>query len=972
MANSTTEISVSPATGLALNGLFELFLQQPNVAVAVYTFVAIAQIAPQHLPTYVAAAAMVENYFQEPLADDPSEASKSSGDDNDAQHDPRNPSAPKHSQTSQSFADYITLKYDQYRRLVALPKANAWLIGSLTWIPLILFSIHGNCIQAHARRQRYFNLIVGFAYAAVVACLAASDRPWELLRSLWDSLYFLIIYWRFKFTGKYAQALTTGWSWIEWDTDYSKKRVITSAIIAILAQTPLLIVVISTALEDFMYHCIVDPTHMRARIANATFNAIRLPHSLCLMILQIWLYVNGLAEQFINRWSLVENILVCINTAIAFGGVFYVPNAFVSLAIPSLIVAGSLCYLYKERVARCMTMLRNATSRSIASTVHAIAAFIDSVKGWLIFYAFIVYGINVPVALNLISRDDYTVAKLWSSITTFRWLQVNDLTTNVDLQKQWSQVKLVVSTSLATFLDMCHDAKACFDYVCSYMCWASPSPRESWEAICSYTIYPIASVFGWLWAIIKTSSTQYITEASAYYENFANPSESLHSAANQSTNASSDTLSEGLQSAPPQSNFAFFSALCACSSKLLNCLATIIGYASEVFGIVFHANSCPGNTASELFWSKTFVIISTAIVTCVCVAQYTLHPHLTTQRFIVVYYLTMGLGYLYTLECIHDVKAAVYTVLIVFPLSSFMFNSDLSMDSVRHGFCGIIGFSYAIYATVNAACTKVTDAVMGGNGDNDWIDNPQLPAVWFSTNFDIWATDSDNEGDEEDLSAPLNVPSSALAPSTAAIEEQQPVDSTPVAEKPSPRKSKGSQLNKRRYVRKHKMKRKDARLERAITTTNVLVKGSREFGPRPAFNESVESSSSIPDETTENNTNSSPDAVKTDILEQLSSQLEVPTQEHPATNALIAESSGSPSRPVADETVEPSLAPSTRTAEFITDALPAEVETVLLAHPSDQSEVPTQEPAATNVPVQDTLEAEPSSLDDEASEPSCI
>ncbi|KAH3943311.1 hypothetical protein HBH53_176240 [Parastagonospora nodorum] len=950
MANSTAEISVSPATGLALYGLFELFLRQPNAAVAVYAFVAITQIAPQHLPAYDAAAAMVGNYFQEPHADDPSQASKSSGDDNGAQHNPRNPSSPERSQASQSFADYTTLKYDQYRKLVALSKANAWLIGSLTWIPLILFFIHGNYIQAHALRQRYFKLILGFAYAAVVAYLAASDRPWE-------PLYMLIIYWRFEFTGKYAQALITGWSWIEWYTNHSKKRVITSAIIAILIQTPLLVVVISTALGDFMCHCIRDPTYMRARIANATFNAIRLPHSLCLMILQIWLHVNGLAEHFINRWSLVENILIWINTAIGFGGIFYAPDAFVSLVIQSLIFVGSLRYLYKERVARYMTMLRNATSRSIASAVHAIAAFIDSVKGWLIFYAFIVYSIKVPVALNLIPRNHYSVTHLWNSILTFRWPQVNDLITNEDLRNQWSQVKLAVSISLASFLDMRHDAKACFDYVYSYMSWVSPSPRESWEAICSYTLYPVASVFGWVWAMIKTSSTQYITEASAYYGGFASPGESLKFAANQSINASSNALSEDLRSAPSQSNFAFFSALSTYSKKLLNCLATIIGYASQIFEIVFHANSCPRNTTSELFWSKTFVIMSTAIVTCACVAQYKLYAHPTGQRFIIVYYLTVGLGYLYTLECTQDVKAAVCTVLIVSPLPCFMFSPDLIMDSVRRGLHGIIGFSYAIYATVDAACTKVMDAVVGGNGDNDWTGDPQLPAVWFPTNLDTWATDSDDSSDEEDLLAPSSVPSSVLAPATVAVEEQKPVDRTPVAQNSSAQKSKTTavRVNKARYVRKHKDQRKQKSLERASAATNALVKASREFGPRPVFNESVESSSSIPDETTKNTTTSSPDAVEAEILEQPSSQLEVPTREHPATNGLIAKSSGSALGPVADETIDPSLALPVRTAEFITDSLPTEVETVLLAQPSDQSDIEGIEDA----PPESTTQVKP-------------
>ncbi|EAT86621.2 hypothetical protein SNOG_05557 [Parastagonospora nodorum SN15] len=746
-----------------------------------------------------------ETTSQEPHADDPSQASKSSGDDNGAQHNPRNPSSPERSQASQSFADYTTLKYDQYRKLVALSKANAWLIGPLTWIPLILFFIHGNYIQAHALRQRYFKLILGFAYAAVVAYLAASDRPWE-------PLYMLIIYWRFEFTGKY---------------------------------TPLLVVVISTALGDFMCHCIRDPTYMRARIANATFNAIRLPHSLCLMILQIWLHVNGLAEHFINRWSLVENILIWINTAIGFGGIFYAPDAFVSLVIQSLIFVGSLRYLYKERVARYMTMLRNATSRSIASAVHAIAAFIDSVKGWLIFYAFIVY----------------------------------------------------ISISLASFLDMRHDAKACFDYVYSYMSWVSPSPRESWEAICSYTLYPVASVFGWVWAMIKTSSTQYITEASAYYGGFASPGESLKFAANQSINASSNALSEDLRSAPSQSNFAFFSALSTYSKKLLNCLATIIGYASQIFEIVFHANSCPRNTTSELFWSKTFVIMSTAIVTCACVAQYKLYAHPTGQRFIIVYYLTVGLGYLYTLECTQDVKAAVCTVLIVSPLPCFMFSPDLIMDSVRRGLHGIIGFSYAIYATVDAACTKVMDAVVGGNGDNDWTGDPQLPAVWFPTNLDTWATDSDDSSDEEDLLAPSSVPSSVLAPATVAVEEQKPVDRTPVAQNSSAQKSKTTavRVNKVRYV------------------------------------------------------------LEAEILEQPSSQLEVPTREHPATNGLIAKSSGSALGPVADETIDPSLALPVRTAEFITDSLPTEVETVLLAQPSDQSDIEGIEDA----PPESTTQVKP-------------
>lgn len=966
MANSTADVSVSPATGLALYGLLELFLRQPNVAVAVYAFATITHIMPQHLSTYDAAAAMVENYFHEPQADDLSEASQSSGDDTDAQYDPPNASARETIQTSQSFVDYITLKYDQYRSLFAVPKPNAWLLASLTW--LVLISIHRNYIQAHGRRQRYSSPIVSFAYAAVVAYLAASERPWEVLKSLWDSFHTLTIHLRLKLTGNYAQAFTTGWYWVEWYTDYSKTRATTSAIIGTLIQTLLLIVVFNTALGDFIYHCVRDPMYMRARIAHATRNVIQLPHSLCLMILRFWLFVNEVSEQLLARWTRVESILVCINMAVAFGGVLYAQDALVSLVVQSLIVTGSLCYLYSDRVARGIAILRNATSRSIPSNLNAIAAFIDSVKGWLIFYAFIVHGIKAPVALNLVSRDDYSVANLWSSIPTFHLPQINDLTPDVDLQNKWSQLKLAVSTSLASYLEMRRDAKTCLDYIYSYMGWALPSTRESWAVACSYSIRPIASVFLWSWAMIKTLFTVCSTQASALFGQVASLHKTSQSAANQSTNASSGALFESFQDASTQSKFAGFTALSACYDKLSNCLTTIFGYASKIFWIVFHADSCP--ECSELYWSKMSVIIGTAIVTCACVAQYNLYPHATSQRFVFCFYLTVGLEYLLTLDCTQEIKAAVNTALIPYPLSCVMFHPDPFMDSVRRAYRGIMGFPNAMYATAEATCTKAMDAILGRVGPNDWTHNSQL---WFPDDLDIWATDSDDSDDEEDLPAPSSVPSSVLSTPMVAIEEQ-PVDRTSVAEDSSAQKSETAavRLEKWAYQRKFKVRRNDARLQRAIAETNALDQASQEMGPRPDFYKNAKSTSSTPDGTAENITDFSLAEAEADVPDQPSSQLEVPTQKHATTDALIAESPEAASVPIANETVDPFSTLPTETAENITDAAPAGTGTTLPALPAQffyEIEVLTEEPAAATAPVQANLDVEPRFLNHETSEP---
>jgi len=702
MANTTAEISASPVAGLALYGLLELFLRQPNVAAAVYAFAAIAHIMPQHLPTYNVAAAMVENYFQEPHADDPSEVSQSSGDDNEAQYDAPNASATGPSQTPQSSADYITVTDNQYRSLVALSNPNAWLLASLiallTWIPLILFFIQRNYMQAHARRQRYFSLIVGLVYAAVVAYLAA-------------------------------------------------------------------------------------------------------------------------------------------------------------------------------------------------------------------------------------------------------------LTLSVDLQTQWSQLKLAVCALLVSFFEMRHDAKACLDGACSYMGRMFPSPRAFWAAVYDYFLYPIASIFVWLFGQAAS-----LIGAS-------------QSAASQSMNASSGELYEGFQDAPTERTSALVTVLSACSDNLSKYLATIFGYVAKIFWIVFHAEPCP--ECSELYWSKISVMIGTAIVTCACVAQYNFYPHATSQWFVFGFYLAVGLGYLFTLDCTQEIKAAVNTAFIAYPLSCLLFHPDPFMDAVRRAFHGMVGVPHAMHATAEAACTKVMDTIIGRVDDNDWTLNPQLP---LPDDLDIWASDSDDSGDEEDLPAPSTVPS-VLPPATVVVEEQRAVERTAVAEELSAaQKSRAAAVRKGKqaYQVKAQAQRGDVRLQRAIAETNALALAVRDIGPRPDFHRYVESSSSTPGGTVENIADSSPAEVETKLPEQPSSQLEVPTQEQSATNAPIAESSDVASVPAANEAVEPSSSLPTEIAEAIIDASPAESETVLPALPAQSSheiEVLAQELAATNAPVQETSEVDPTS---ETSEPASV